>query len=434
MTDRFDEEGNEMFAWARDLFPIHRSLTGAGVRQTLAYLAELVPALRVLDAPSGTRAFDWTVPNEWTIRDAYIADESGTRIVDVRSNNLHVVGYSVPVDTWLTRAELDAHLHSLPQQPSAIPYVTSYYAPYWGFCLSHDQRMSLADGRYHVVVDSEIAQGAMNVGEIVLPGSERTEVLLSANICHPSLANNELSGMLVLTALARWLSAQSSRKHTYRIVLVPETIGAVWYLSQNAEWLRRSVIAGFVATCMGDDRAWSYLPSRKGGTLADRVAQHVLRHRVRDFDRYSYLDRGSDERQYCSPGIDLPVCSIMRSKYGTYPEYHTSLDDLSVISPAGLQGSLDVLRECVQVLEANHTWLATTPCEPQLGKRGLYPDISDGSGNESGRRLLDILAYCDGSLDVVGIADVVGMSALACADALGKLEAAGLVEVRPGAP
>ena len=423
-----------MHAWSRDLFPLNRSLTGDGVRETLAYLQRLAPELRILEARSGTSAFDWTVPNEWTIRDAFIADESGRRLVDFRTNNLHVVGYSVPVNAWMTRAELDAHLHSLPEQPSAIPYVTSYYAPHWGFCVSHDQRVALPDGRYHVVIDSELKPGVMNVGEIVLPGSEPTEVLLSANICHPSLANNELSGMLMLTSLARWLSALPSRRHTYRIVLVPETIGSIWYLSRNAAHLRDHVIAEFVATCMGDDRAWSYLPSRLGGTLADRVALHVLSHRVAHFDCYSYLDRGSDERQYCSPGIDLPVCSIMRSKYGTFPEYHTSLDDLALISAEGLQGSFDVLRECIEVLEGNHTWIATTPCEPQLGKRGLYPDISDGSGNESGRRLLDILAYCDGSRDLVGVADIVGMDALSCAAALRTLEAEGLVEVRPASP
>lgn len=419
--------GDEMYEWACDLYPIHRSLTGSGVRRTLEYIGGRVPGLTVLEAPSGTPAFDWIVPNEWTIRDAYIADESGARVVDYRRNNLHVVGYSIPVDAWLSREELEPHLHSLPSQPAAIPYVTSYYAPYWGFCLSDAQRVALPDGRYHVVVDSDLSPGVMNVGEVIIPGDTDREILLSANICHPSLANNEVSGPVVLTALARWIAALPTRRYTYRLVFLPETIGSIWYLSRNAAHMKTVTEAGFVLTCVGDDRAYSYVPSRAGGTPADRAALNVLRHRAPDFVRYTFLDRASDERQYCSPGIDLPVCSVLRTLYGKFPEYHTSFDDLSVISPAGLQGAFEVLRECLEVLEANDTYVTSTPCEPQLGRRGLYPTTSDLNSYPGSQYLLDVLAYADGTRDLIALADAVGISALRCRDVVRILRDAGLM-------
>ncbi|CAN5255760.1 DUF4910 domain-containing protein [soil metagenome] len=420
-------EGEEMYRWATDLFPINRSLTGAGVRETLAYLGRMLPGLQVLEATSGTKAFDWTVPDEWTLRDAWIEDESGARIVDMRRGNLHVVGYSIPVDAWLTRAQLDQHLHSLPDQPDVTPYVTSYYAPYWGFCLPHAQRTALADGRYHVVVDTDLKPGVMNLGELVLPGREDREILLSTNICHPSLANNELSGIVVLAALAQRLASPDDRRFTYRILFLPETIGAIWYLSRHWQQMRERTEAGFVITCVGDDRAYSYVPSRNGGTLADRVALNVLSHKAPDAVLYSYLDRGSDERQYCAPGIDLPVCSIMRSKYGTYPEYHTSLDDLSLISPSGLQGAFDVVAECLQVLEANHTYRGTMLCEPQLSPRGLYHERSEKGSYPSSGKLLNVLAYADGTRDLVALADRLGLPAIECAGILSELERHGLV-------
>jgi aminopeptidase-like protein len=422
-------QGRVMYQWASDLYPINRSLTGPGVRDTLAYLQTILPELRVLAVPSGTPAFDWTVPDEWTLHDAYIANEAGERIVDFQRSNLHVVGYSLPVDMWLSRAELDEHLHSLPDQPGAVPYVTSYYAPYWGFCLSHAQRVALPEGQYHAVIQSRLAPGVMNVGELVIPGRDRHEILLSANICHPSLGNNELSGMVVLAALAQRLMAREERRFTYRLVFLPETVGALWYLSENLQHMREHTAAGFVVTCVGDNRTVSYVPSRRGGTHADRVALHVLRHRAPDATKYTYLDRGSDERQYCSPGIDLPVCSIMRSKYGTYPEYHTSLDDLSVISPEGLQGAFDVLAECLDILEANEVFRGTTLGEPQLGRRKLYHDRSEKALYADSRQLLDILAYADGTRDLLALADILGVPALECASRLRILMANGLVEL-----
>ncbi len=422
-------EGAEMHRWASDLFPICRSLTGDGVRSTLAYLGDLMPGLTVHEVPTGTQAFDWTVPEEWNITDAFIADATGKRVVDFRQNNLHVVGYSVPVNNRMTLAELQPHLHSLPEQPSAIPYVTSYYVPRWGFCLSQEVRDSLEDGTYHVVIDSRLEPGSLTYGEIVLPGAEPDEILLSTYVCHPSMANNELSGPVVTTALARWLASRWDRRLTYRIVFIPETIGSIVYLSRHLTAMKRHTIAGFVVTCVGDDRAYSFLRSRDGNTLADRAAKLVMNHHAPDHVEYSFLDRGSDERQYCSPKVDLPVVSIMRTRYGAYPEYHTSLDDMSLVTPAGLQGAYDALRRTITLLEGNRVYTAVHPCEPQLGRRGLYPTLSTRGGGYSARELTNLLAYADGTRDLVSIADLTGSSPESVLQAAGTLIDAGLLEV-----
>ncbi len=421
--------GDAMYGWARDLYPINRSLTGPGVRETLAYLKALAPGLEIREIASGEAAFDWIVPDEWTLRDAYIEDEAGERIVDIARSNLHVVGYSTPIDAWLERDALDAHLHSLPDQPDAIPYITSYYSRRWGFCLTHRQRQGLKPGRYRVVIDSDLKPGVMNYGELILPGQEAAEVLLSTYVCHPSMANNEVSGPVVTTALARWLAALPERRLTYRILFLPETIGAIAYLSRHWRAMKAATVAGFVVTCVGDARTYSYLASRHGDTLADRVARHVLDRHAGAYRRYSFLERGSDERQYCAPGIDLPVCSIMRSKYGEYPEYHTSLDDLSLISPEGLAGAYGALQGCLDLLEANRVWRTTMQCEPQLGKRGLYPTISTKTSGRSVRTLTNILAYADGSRDLIALAETIGEDARDCVAILNTLADAGLVAV-----
>lgn len=426
-TETKVDTGAEMYGWAQDLFPIHRSITGAGVRETLAYLANLLPGLVVHAVPSGTQAFDWTVPDEWTIRDAYIADDAGHKVIDYNKHNLHVVGYSEPVDTWLSLAELDEHLYSLPEQPDAIPYVTSYYNRLWGFCLPHHQRKALPSGRYHVVIDSDLKPGVLNYADLILPGKEDSEILLSTYICHPSIANNELSGPVVTAALAQWLQSLQNRRFTYRIVFVPETVGAIVYLSNNSERMMQKTAAGFEISCVGDDRAYSFLPSRKGGTLADRVAEQTLKQHGIDYARYSFLDRGADERQYCSALIDLPVVLVMRTKFGSYPEYHTSLDDLSVISPAGLEGAFNILQSCLQALEANYVYKATMPCEPQLGRRGIKPTLSTKNVVVP-RTLMNVLAYADGQTDLLAISEIIGVDMMECAAAAVRLEQEGLLE------
>ena len=401
--------GDTLYSWVRDLFPICRSLTGPGVRETLLYLKEIIPELKIHSVPSGLKAFDWVVPDEWIIRNAYIEDELGNRIIDFKNNNLHIVGYSEPIDEWMSLSELDEHLHSLVDQPTAIPYVTSYYSRNWGFCLSHKQRVSLSNMQYHVVIDSDLKPGVMNYGELVIEGESRDEILLSTYICHPSMANNELSGPVVTTAITQWIGSLKSPRYTYRILFIPETIGSIVYISQHKDHLKKYTLAGYVITCIGDNRAYSFLPSRKGGTLADRAAEYVLNNYTEKYTRYSYLERGSDERQYCSPSIDLPVCSVMRSKYGTYPEYHTSLDDLTLVTPDGLQGGFDVIKQIIEVLEFNHTYKTNISCEPQLGKRGLYSTISkkDNCEYDEANVILNFLSYADGCNDLLQISDIV---------------------------
>jgi aminopeptidase-like protein len=419
----------EMYRWASDLFPICRSITGRGTRETLRYLQALVPMMRILEVPSGTRAFDWEVPPEWNVRDAYIEDPSGRRIVDVHRHNLHLVGYSVPVQTTMPLQELQKHLYSLEDMPDAIPYVTSYYERRWGFCMSHRQRLALPEGTYRVVVDTTLEPGSLSYGEVILPGDQKEEIFLSTYVCHPSMANNEISGPVVTAALCQWLASLPARRFTYRVIFIPETIGSIVYLSRHLETLTSRVRAGFVINCVGDERTYSFVPSRQGDTLADRVALHVLRHHTDGFDRYTFRHRGSDERQYCSVNVNLPMAQITRSKYHEYPEYHTSLDDLSFISPAGLGGSFQAYRRCLEILEQNAHFKTTVCCEPQLGRRGLYPSISPRGGPKQGavRLIKDLLAYADGTMDLIDLADVVAAPAVDCIPWIQRLEREGLL-------
>ncbi len=413
--------GQTMYDWACDLFDIPRSLTGDGVRRTLHYLGRRMSGLDIHEIPTGTPAFDWRIPEEWNVDEAYILTPDGEKIANYDDNPLHLVGYSVPVDESVSLQRLQDHLHSLPEQPDAIPYVTSYYVRRWGFCLSERQRRNLEPGTYRVVIRSRLQPGHMSYADTILPGRSDRQVLFSTYICHPAMANNELSGPVVACALARWLASFEERRLSYRFVFAPETIGSIYYISQHLDELRRKTIAAFQLTCCGDRRTYSFMPSRTNDTLADRVARHVLDCHTPDYDAYTFLDRGSDERQYCSPGVDLPMVSIMRSKYRKYPEYHTSLDDLDFISPRGLRETLELHKKCVRILENNARPRARFPCEPQLGRRGLYPTLSTRGSGQTVRTIKNLLAYADGTRDLIEIAETIGVPCVELIDTYQQL-------------
>ena len=399
--------GNEIHKFAKELWPINRSITGQGVRDTLNKILKHLPKLKIKSVKSGKKVFDWTVPNEWLVKEAYIVTPDNKKICDFSKNNLHLVGYSVPFEGRMSLEKLKKHLYTLPNQPKAIPYVTSYYKKRWGFCLSHKLLNTLKRGTYKVVIKSNQFKGELNYGELFIKGKTDREIFLSTYICHPSMANNELSGPTVLTYLSKWLSEVTNTKYSFRIIFIPETIGSITYLSMNYKSMKKKIFAGFNVSCVGDDRAYSYLPSRNGNTISDIIAKHVLKWTSKNFIEYTWLERGSDERQYCAPGIDLPIASIFRTKYGKYPEYHTSLDNLEkVVTPKGLEGGYWAIRRAIEAIEKNKYYKTTILCEPQMGKRGLYPTLSIKRKNENYLSLMmNLISLCDGQLSLLEIAE-----------------------------
>lgn len=398
--------GQSIHELCQRLFPINRSITGDGVRETLEILKEKLPELELVEVPTGTKVFDWVIPKEWRARDAYIKSPSGKKICDFKINNLHLVGYSTTVNKKITLDELQNHLYSLPDQPTAIPYITSYYKERWGFCLSQIERDSLESGEYEVFIDTELFDGSLTYGELFIAGESDKEIFISTYICHPSMANNELSGPAVTVHIADWIGDRGRNKYSYRFVFIPETIGSITYLNKNLSHLKSHVVAGFNVNCIGDDRDYSYLPSRNGLTISDDVAKHCLKHICPTFKSYSWTDRGSDERQYCAPGIDLPIASIMRTKYGKYNEYHTSLDDLiNVVTPAGLEGGYTALMRAIEAIENNSYPRVTVLGEPQLGKRGLYPTLSTKTSGAGVRLMMDLITWSDGTKSLLEIAE-----------------------------
>jgi aminopeptidase-like protein len=401
--------GAHMHALAAELYPICRSLTGEGVRQTLRILGREIP-LQVREVPSGTAVFDWTVPREWNIRDAWIKDERGEKVVDFRRHNLHVVGYSAPVRARLPLAELKAHLFSLPEQPDLIPYRTSYYKETWGFCLAHRVLESLRDGQYEVCIDSTLAPGSLTWAECFLPGETPQEFLFSCHVCHPSLANDNLSGMVVAVELAKHLAGMARRRFSYRFLFIPGTIGSITWLALNEENAAR-VRHGLVLTCLGDPGPMTYKRSRRGDAEIDRAAAHVLKSSGEADQVIDFFPYGYDERQYCSPGFNLPVGCLMRTPHGKFPQYHTSADNLELVRPECLEDSLRKLQSIVAVVEHNRTYVNRLPkCEPQLGKRGLYGSV----GGQSDRKafemaLLWVLNLSDGTANLLAIAERAGL-------------------------
>lgn len=391
-----------MYKFAKKLWPINRSLTGVGVEKTLSLIKKELP-IKILNFKSGSKVFDWRIPKVWEIKNAWLLDEKNKKIIDFKKNNLHVVGYSKNINKKLTFKDLKNKIHYLKNQPTAIPYVTSYYKKDWGFCLEYNKFKRLKKGNYKAFIDSKFINGNLKIGELVIKGKSKKEILISTYLCHPSMANNEISGIVIATYLARWVKKKKN-KYTYRFLFLPETIGSIAYLSKMKNLLMKNVIAGYVLTCIGDERNYSFLESKEKNSLSNIVAKFILKSK-KNAKIFDWLKRGSDERQFCSPGIDLPVASIMRTKYGEYPEYHTSLDKIGkVVTKKGLNGSLTLVKKIIEEIEKQNFPVATNFCEPFLTKKNMYPTISkSGSVNNKIRKLLDFLSFCDGKNSVLQI-------------------------------
>jgi aminopeptidase-like protein len=412
LLKQFDQKdisviGRELHDFAAKLYPICRSITGNGIRKTLAMIQERIP-LQTSEVPTGTDVFDWTVPKEWNIRDAYIKDASGRRVVDLQQCNLHVLNYSSPIHAKMPLAELKPHLFTIPESPDLIPYRTSYYQENWGFCLAHKQMLSLQDGEYEVCIDSTLKHGHLSYGECFLPGESEDEVLISCHACHPSLANDNLSGIVVATALAKLLAGCDLR-YSYRFLFIPGTIGAITWLARNHETAQRTR-HGLVLTGIGDAGGFHYKKTRRGSADIDQVMAHVLRHSGESSEILEFSPYGYDERQYCSPGFNLPVGCLMRSVWGTYPEYHTSADNLDFIQPLQLARSLRVIASAIDVLENNFRYRNLNPfCEPQLGKRDLYRSTGGEKIGEEINARLWVLNFSDGEHSLLDIAERSGL-------------------------
>lgn len=417
-----------MLALAKELFPLNRSLMGPDIRQSLEIFRAKHPEFQLLMFPSQSKVFDWEVPQEWSIREAYIEHESGKRFAVFSESNLHVMGYSSPVNKTINKKKLLSRIHTHPHDKSAIPYVTSYYKKDWAFCMSSDEVDSLPDGDYKVVIDSEFKDGHLCLQEAVIDGTSDKEIFFSSYLCHPSMANNELSGPVLLSQIMNYIKSIPNRRYTYRFVLLPETIGSVAYLSYRKDLLKENIICGYNLSCVGDERAYSHVESRFGNNLADIALKSALIDHENVFN-YSFLKRGSDERQYCAPGIDLPICTFCRSKFGEYPEYHSSKDNFEVVTAAGLAGSFEIIKTIVDSLELGMYPRVTVICEPQLGKRGLYPNTSKlYKGKHPAETRMNIIAYCDGKTSIYDIANKLLISLSKVLEEVRLLDSHGLVE------
>ncbi|EKQ0706329.1 DUF4910 domain-containing protein [Campylobacter jejuni] len=425
----FSQTGKAMYELACELFPIPRSITGQGFRDSLEILNKTLGGgiLKFHSIKSGTKVFDWIVPDEWNVKEAYIITPEGEKICDFKKHNLHLLNYSEAIDQEIELEELQDHLYSIEKMPDAIPYVTSYYKRRWGFCLTHNERKKLKKGKYKVYIDAKHDEnGVLDYADFILPSTQNSkdEILISTYLCHPSMANNELSGPVVAIFLAKWLLSLKERKYNYRFVIIPETIGSIVYLSKHLEHLKKHVKAGFVLSCLGDDHAYSLIHTPKENTLSDKVALHTLKNKE-NFKAFSFLDRGSDERQYNAPLVNLGIVGVCRTRYGDYDGYHNSKDDLNFISEKGLMGGLQSMQEMILNLEINAVYENTIVCEPNLGKRGLYHTLSTANDIPLA---CNFLAYCDGENDIIDIANILNMQAYEFKELLEKIKFYGLVK------
>ncbi|MGR0302841.1 DUF4910 domain-containing protein [Campylobacter jejuni] len=425
----FSQTGKAMYELACELFPIPRSITGQGFRASLEILNKTLGGgiLKFHSIKSGTKVFDWIVPDEWNVKEAYIITPKGEKICDFKKHNLHLLNYSEAIDQEIELEELQDHLYSIEEMPDAIPYVTSYYKRRWGFCLTHNERKKLKKGKYKVYIDAKHDEnGVLDYADFILPSTQNSkdEILISTYLCHPSMANNELSGPVVAIFLAKWLLSFKKRRYNYRFVIIPETIGSIVYLSKHLEHLKKHVKAGFVLSCLGDDHAYSLIHTPKKNTLSDKVALHTLQNK-KNFKAFSFLDRGSDERQYNAPLVNLGIAGVCRTRYLEYEQYHTSKDDLNFISEKGLMGGLQSMQEMILNLEINAVYKNTIVCEPNLGKRGLYHTLSTANDIPLA---CNFLAYCDGENDIIDIANILNMQAYEFKELLEKIKFYGLVK------
>ena len=410
-----------------DLFPLNRSITGDGNRKTLEILKGIVPALQIKEVKSGTKAFDWVIPKEWKVNHAYLLDERKNKIIDYTDNNLHLIGYSASFSGKLSRDELKPHLYTSDVLPDAIPYVTSYYDSNWGFCVTKEFKDNLKDEIYEVEIDTEHFKGSMTYGEVFIKGNSKKEILFSTYICHPSMASNEISGPLVAINLAMDLYNSKKNEFSYRFLFLPETIGSIFYLSKNLKKMKKNVIAGFVLTCLGDNRNWSFLTSKYNNTYSDKLAEFILQDNKIRFKKYDFLNRGSDERQYCYPFVNLPIVSIMRSKYGEFKEYHTSFDNLDFVNGANLVESSALYFEIIKVIETNYFPRATTLCEPMMSKRNLRKGNSNIKLDDFDQNVMNFLIYSDGQNDLIDLATRLNISYQSCLEISDLLKDNGLV-------
>ncbi len=393
------------------LFTICRSITGNGVRETLKEIKKNFPKLKILEIPSGSKAFDWTVPPEWNITNAFVLDKNGKKIIDFKKNNLHLIGYSKPINQYVSKKTLLSHIYSLPKQPLAIPYMTSYYKRFWGFCINHKEKILIEkkykeSDKFKVFIDSSLNnKGNLTYGEFIIKGKSKQEILISTYICHPSMANNELSGPIVSMSLMSYYQKIKNLNKTIRFIFIPETIGSIIYLHKHLEYLKENVIGGYNLSCLGDNRQYSFMPTKYDNTLSDFAAKKAFKKLRLKYRKYSFLERGSDERQYNSPGIDLPISSIFRTKYGCYPEYHTSLDNFNLVTLKGLNGGYRVVKTAIDYLLQNIIPKNNFLCEPQMGKRKLYPTLSIKKAQNSVRDYMNFIQYADGKNDLKQISD-----------------------------
>jgi len=394
--------GQKIYSLIEKLYPICRSITGNGVRETIKILQEYIP-LEIKEIPTGTKVFDWAVPKEWNIKNAYIKNSNGEKIIDFQKSNLHIVSYSIPLNQKMSLQELQPHLHTLPKHPDWIPYLTSYYKENWGFCLSHNQYTKLTDDIYEVVIDSSLTEGSLTYGELFLPGESSEEILFTCYICHPSLCNDNLSGTAILTFLAQELQ-QKKRIKSYRFLFLVETIGAITWLALNQDKIQH-IKAGIVAVDLGDSEPMTYKKTKTDSTLINQIVEQVLSETNKPYTIREFSPLGSDERQFCSPGINLNIGSLMRSHYDVYPQYHTSADNLSFMDQNALTDSLNIFREITFIIEHNQTFQNSNPhCEPQLGRRGVYSHIGgQKERNIDTKALFWLLNYSDGNHSLLDI-------------------------------